>query len=153
LDCRSEASQAVLGAISSEPLGGARWHLFISTRAEHTQCLTTGRPPVIYDPVLLDCEFPFDERTEHDPKPAPDNNSFKRSRDLVSQVVVLTTMIEPPQYQEILALDATIRTEWTLPSNESRLNSRISMLRWAIFVGPFRAFGEGLSLRSAMHGS
>jgi hypothetical protein len=119
-------------------------HTVCPLSTQRLQCIATGRPPIIYDPLLIDCTFPLDMDTEHEPggpKLAPESNSFMRTRDLVSRVVVLTTVIEPPQYRDILALDATIRAEWTPPSKQSRLGAEISMLRRAIFVGPYRALG------------
>jgi hypothetical protein len=110
------------------------------------KCIAIGRPPTICDPSLIDCEFPFDETTEHDPdgpKLARDVISFKRTRDIVLPVVLLTCAIEPPEYLEVLALDATIRTEWLRPALVNwRPDAKLSALKHAVIFGPFRAFGE-----------
>jgi hypothetical protein len=103
---------------------------------------------------MIDCKFPFDENTEHDPdgpKLTPEHARFKRVRDMVSKVIWMTTVIEPPQYQDILALDATIRAEWMSPSDmNAHLDAQLGAFKRAVILAPYRAFGEFLMPRSAM---
>jgi hypothetical protein len=96
------------------------------------------------DPALIDCDFPFDEASEHDadgPKRAHGTVAFQHTRDVVARVVMLTNVAEPPPYQEILALDATIRAAWVSFSS-IRLhlaNSFSNVLVRAVMLGPHRA--------------
>jgi hypothetical protein len=110
------------------------------------QCLATGRPPTLCDPALTDCGFPFSEATEHDvdgPKLATDVVVFQHARDMTVQVVMLTSMIAPPQYQEILALDATIRAAWVSYRDiDSLIGVGHSALARAAMLNPHRAASE-----------
>jgi hypothetical protein len=122
----------------------------VSDKLSMTQCLSTGRPPAICDPLLVDCDFPFEEATEHDeggPKLGADAIAFQHARDMIARVIVLTSMIEPPQYQEILALDSTIRAAWV---SKRCINSLIgpgySALARAAILAPHRAASKCFTL-------
>jgi hypothetical protein len=97
----------------------------------------------MYEPTLVDCDLPLDLTTEHDeggPKLAFDVSTFKRTHEITTRVVVLTSVIEPPQYQEVVALDAAIRANWPLPSEINLyLDAKLGPLKRAIICGPFRA--------------
>jgi hypothetical protein len=117
------------------------------------QSLGTGRPPVIYEPTLINCLFQLDPNTEPTPehsKPSSDAHGFEVTRDLTARVVVATSMIEPPHYQEILALDASIRARW-MPSSvvNSYLDVKIGALKRLVICAPYRPLCKILKFRSS----
>jgi hypothetical protein len=153
----AKAAPAVLVPLSSKAVGGTQScsALLRCQKADCAQSISTGRPPAIYDPSLVDCEFPFDVATEHSPggpKLATDAQILRPRHDMVVRVVMLTSVIEPPQYQEILALDAAIRTRWMSKAQASSLlGTKTSALKRAIFLGPNRAMSEFFSLILALN--
>jgi hypothetical protein len=77
------------------------------------------------------------------PKLAPDVPRFKRARDLVFRVVLLTNAVELPQYHEIMDADSAIRAEWVPPSTvHSNQDAQIVGLNRAFIVIPLRAMGK-----------
>jgi hypothetical protein len=94
----------------------------------------------------MDCKFPLEEATEHDvddPKLAPGAVAFQLGRKMLARVVLLTNVIEPPQYHEILGLDNTIRTMY-LSLTLARMQdiNECSALARATILSPYRASGE-----------
>jgi hypothetical protein len=70
-------------------------------------------------------------------------SSFRRTRDLVLRVVLLICVVEPPQYAEIIALDARIRANWVSSSRfDQPMINKIGALKCAIICAPFRFIGE-----------
>jgi hypothetical protein len=103
----------------------------------HTQCLSTGRPPVICQTLYIDCEYAFDEKTEHDeggPKLRPEAYGHQRLRDTVLRMIAILNVVQVPPYEEILQLDAQVRREF------ARRRSALlppGLLAQAMVVGPY----------------
>jgi hypothetical protein len=128
--------------------GKCRYSALFDEKTEGSQSVATGRPPLFADPTLINCGIPLDETTEYDvdgPKPALEFNGLPLARHIVSHVVMLTSIIELPQYQEILALDSVIRAKWGSNNNVTGpLSDQLGALKRAIITGPYRALSSCL---------